>query len=315
MAYSPSFLEGHIVDVPLIDRIEKEKFRKKAFQWEDYYLDYFNYSLLQSPFRKFPYYTAANIDGKLFKKIKRAALFKGGDSWKKDDRIPEEYQLGKELYGADGSSFDKGHLTKREDVQWGKNVETARKAAVSTFYYTNAVPQVDRLNRGVWRRIEDYILHHEVVKQSLKISLMTGPLLLDTDPDFVTDIGEEVIQLPTLFYKVVYYIRDGALYRTGFLTSQKGLLQRRRIVKPVMRGEILEAPGLFQDFKDAQTYQVRVSFIETIGNLKFQKAKELFVEDTPEELILDEIDVRSEALETTRSRSRSRSPSRTNLIL
>jgi endonuclease G len=301
--------------VPLIDRIEKEKFRKKAFQWEDYYLDYFNYSLLQSPFRKFPYYTAANIDGALFKKIKRAALFKGGDSWKKDDRIPKEFQLGKELYGADGSSFDKGHLTKREDVQWGENVEIARKAAISTFCYTNAVPQVDRLNRGVWRRIEDYILHHEVVKQSLKISLMTGPLLLDTDPDFVTDVGEKIIQLPTLFYKVVYYIRDGVLHRTGFLTSQKGLLQRRRIVKPVVRGETLEAPGLFQDFKDAQTYQVRVSFIEAIGNLKFQEAKELFVEDTPEELILDEIDVRSEALETTRSRSRSRSPSRTNLIV
>ncbi|WP_299207603.1 DNA/RNA non-specific endonuclease [uncultured Dokdonia sp.] len=315
MAYSPSFLEGHIVDVPLIDAVEQEKFSLKALPLEAYYLDYNHYSLLQSPFRKFPYYTAANIDGGLFKSIKRETLFSGNDTWKKDSRIPEEHQLGEELYGAADSNFDKGHLTKREDVQWGKNEKAAKKAAISTFCYTNAAPQVDRLNRGVWRRIEDYILHHEVVKQFLKISLMTGPLLLDTDPDFVTDIGEETIQLPTLFYKVVYYIREGELYRTGFLTSQKGLLRQRSIIKPLFRGETLESHDLFHGFKDAQTYQVRVSFIEGLGNLKFQEANELFVENTPEELILDEIDVQSKVLETTRSRSRTRSPLRTNLVL
>lgn len=315
MAYSPSFLEGHTVAVPRINAIEEEKFKKEAFQREDYYLEYRNYSLLQNPFRKFPYYTAANIDGGLFKSIKRETLFSGNDTWKKDPRIPEEHQLGEELYGAADSNFDKGHLTKREDVQWGRSIIAAKKAAVSTFCYTNATPQVDRLNRGVWRRIEDYILHHQVVKQSLKISLITGPLLLDTDPNFVTDVGENSIQLPTLFYKIVYYIRDGELHRTGFLTSQKGLLLRRNIVKPLFRGETLESHDLFHGFKDAQTYQVRVSFIEGIGNLKFQEAKERFVENTPEELILDEIDVQSKVLETTRSRSRSSFPLRTNLVL
>lgn len=314
MAYSPTFLKDHTVAVPLIDRQEKEKFRQEALQWEDYYLEYVHFSVLHSPFRKFPYYTATNIDGAFFKSISREALFSGSDVWRKDSRIPEVHQLGQELYGAAGSDFDRGHLTKREDVQWGQTTAIAKKAAVSTFYYTNAVPQVDRLNRGVWRRIEDYILHHEVVKQSLKISLMTGPLLLGTDPDFVTDVGEETIQIPTLFYKIVYYIREGELYRTGFLTSQKGLLRHRSIVKPLFRGETLESHDLFQGFKDAETYQVRVSFIENLGNLKFQEANELFVEDTPEELILNEIDVRSN-VETTRSRSRSRVISQTNLIL
>ena len=132
----------------------------------------------------------------MFKSIKREDIFSGGsDSWKKDDRIPKECQLGKELYSAEKSNFDRGHLTKREDVQWGESAEIARNAAASTFYFTNAVPQVDRLNRGVWRRIEDYILHHEVVKQSLKISMMTGPLLLDDDPDFVTEIQLSLIHI------------------------------------------------------------------------------------------------------------------------
>lgn len=315
MAYSPTFLKDHTVAVPRIDRQEIERFKQEALQWEDYYLEYVHFSVLHSPFRKFPYYTATNIDGAFFKSIKRETLFSGGDSWRKDDRIPEAHQLGQELYGAEGSDFDKGHLTKREDVQWGKTTAIAKKAAISTFCYTNAVPQVDRLNRGVWRQIEDYILHHEVVKQSLKISLITGPLLLGTDPDFVTDVGEETIQIPTLFYKIVYYLREGELYRTGFLTSQKGLLRQRSIIKPLFRGETLESHDLFQGFKDAETYQVRVSFIENLGNLKFQVAKELFVENTPEELILDQIDIQSPVLETTRSRSRSSIPSRTNLLL
>ncbi len=314
MAYSSNFLKGHIVNVPEIDVIEEEKFKATNFSVADYYLEYANYSVLQNPFRKFPYYTAANIDGELFKKIKRGELFSGSDSWKKDDRIPKECQLGKELYSSLKSDFDKGHLTKREDVQWGHDIETAKDAAISTFYYTNAVPQVDRLNRGVWRRIEDYILHHEVVKQSLKISLITGPLLLDSDPEFVTKVENISIQLPTLFYKIIYYLRDGELYRTGFLTSQKGLLQKRRIVKPVVRGDVLESNDMFQGFKDAETYQVSVPFIESIGNLKFTEAKEIFKDNTPEELILDAIDVRSEeSIGTTRSRTRSQS--RSNLKL
>lgn len=314
MAYSPTFLTDHTVSVPIINPQEKEKFKEEGLLWEDYYLEYLHFSVLHSPFRKFPYYTATNIDGAFFKSIHREALFLGGDTWRKDDRIPETHQLGQELYAAENSDFDRGHLTKREDVQWGKTTAIAKKAAISTFCYTNAVPQVDRLNRGVWRRIEDYILHHEVVKQSLKISVMTGPLLLCTDPEFVTDIGLETVQIPTLFYKIVYYIRHGDLYRTGFLTSQKGLLQHRRITKPLFRGETLESHDLFQGFKDAETYQVRVSFIESLGNLKFQEAKELFIEDTPEELILDEIDIRTN-VETTRSRSRSGIISQTNLIL
>ncbi|WP_299677487.1 DNA/RNA non-specific endonuclease [uncultured Dokdonia sp.] len=316
MAYVPHFLEGHVVPIPKIASAEIEKFKNQPFQVEDFYLEYSNYSVLQNPFRKFPYYTASNIDGKLFRAIKREDLFSSGDQWKKDKRIPREFQLGAELYGADGSDFDRGHLTKRQDVQWGKSKRSAKKAARSTFYYTNATPQVDRLNRGVWKRIEDYILHHEVVKQSLKISLITGPLLLDTDPKFVTKVKGETIQIPTLFFKIIYYIREGELYRTGFLTSQKRLLYQRNIVEPRFRGDVLESVDLFQNFKDAATYQVHVSFIENIGNLSFAKAKELFIEDTPEELILDEIDIQPESVTTrTRSRSARRPSSQTNLIL
>lgn len=97
-------------------------------------IKYINYSLQQSASHKFPFYTATNIDGIQFKKVPRK------DNWRKDTRLPREFQLGKELYSASKSDFDKGHMTKREDVQWGETIGIALNAANSTFYYTNAVP-------------------------------------------------------------------------------------------------------------------------------------------------------------------------------
>jgi len=292
MSYSETFLNKNKISTPEISKEELEKFNSDSLELSKYYLDYQNYSLLHNPFRKFPYFTASNIDGALFKKIKREDLFSGSDRWSKDNRIPYSSQFGKELYSADKSDFDKGHMTKREDVQWGTDIESAKKAAESTFYYTNATPQLDRLNRGVWRKIEDYILHHEAVKSNLKISLFTGPALRNDDPEFVTIINNEQVKLPYLFWKVVYYLKEDDLFRTGFITSQKKLLEKRRITKPISRG-LSTTREHFTKFKDAETYQVKVSFIEKLCELQFAEATETFQDDTPEKLILSGIEVRT----------------------
>lgn len=294
LGYSEQFMEAGGIPSPKVHPFELERFENEGLLSGNYALDYSNYSVFQNPFRKFPYYTACNIDGSLFKSIKRADLFSGkGDKWAKDKRIPKEHQLGNELYSADRSDFDKGHLTKREDTQWGLTDAAAIKGAESTFFFTNAMPQVDRLNRGIWRKIEDYILHQEVVNSSRKIVLFTGPVFSKSDPDFVTKVKEETIQLPYLFWKVVYYQKEESLHRTAFLTSQKGLLEKRRIVKPVVRGDEEEGDA-FMNFKDAATYQVRVDFIETLSGLTFAPARELFEREEASELILSGVDVRGE---------------------
>ncbi|MBK8429509.1 MAG: DNA/RNA non-specific endonuclease [Lewinellaceae bacterium] len=78
------------------------------------------------------------------------------DQWQLDPQDPWT-AMGSSLYSAHKSDFDKGHMTKREDAQWGQSDEEARNGALSTFYYTNAVPQVARLNQQLWRGLEDYI--------------------------------------------------------------------------------------------------------------------------------------------------------------
>ena len=175
---------------------------------KDNILQYPNYSVLQSASRKFPIFSASNIDGKFFQSIGRNSLFPGGnDRWAKDPRLSKDHQWGDELYSADKSDFDKGHLTKREDVQWGKTPKEAILAAQKTFYFTNAVPQRKELNQQIWRSLEDYILKSETVTNGLKVNVFTGPVLNDNDPFFITKIGKAEVRIPTLFWKIVYFVK------------------------------------------------------------------------------------------------------------
>jgi len=244
-------------------------------------IKYINYSLQQSASHKFPFYTATNIDGIQFKKIPRK------DNWRKDPRLSKESQLGKELYSAPKSDFDKGHMTKREDVQWGVTPGIALSAADSTFYYTNAVPQHKDLNRDIWRSLEDYILHIETKQNELRICVFTGPVLSSSNPYFVIPINDKQIQIPSLFWKVVVFQKeDGNLYRVGFMMSQNTLLQKNHIIE-----ELESDDELFMQFKDADTYQVNISLIEELTGLEIPKAIDSYTDNRNIKLVLEEIDI------------------------
>ena len=244
-------------------------------------IKYINYSLQQSASHKFPFYTATNIDGIQFKKVPRK------DNWRKDTRLSQEFQWGKELYSAPKSDFDKGHMTKREDVQWGETPGIALNAANSTFYYTNAVPQHKDLNRDIWRSLEDYILHTETKQNELRICVFTGPVLSSSNPYFVTPINGKQIQIPFLFWKVVVFQKeDGKLYRVGFMMNQNKLLQENNII------EVLETDDqIFNQFKDADTYQVNVSLIEEMTGLEIPNAIDSYNDTRNKKLVLKEIDI------------------------
>lgn len=250
---------------------------------EEHILNYLNFSLKLSKSRKFPFFTASNIDGILFKKASRST------NWKKDIRV-RGYQWGQELYSASHSDFDKGHMTKREDVQWGETPALAQMAANSTFFYTNAVPQHKNLNQQIWKSLEDYILHKETRKRDLKICVFTGPVLSENDPIFVTVVNGVSILIPIIFWKIVYFPKkDGKIYRVGFIMSQNRLLLENGIV------EELESTGsqdeLFMQFDDAETYQVHISLIEKLTNMQFSKGIDSYQENRNLKLILTEIDI------------------------
>jgi len=94
--YHPNFLSDGsaalIVDVP---QLNQEQLDDVVYTTElmEPLLNYINYSIQLSSAHKFPYYTASNIDGKLFKKVPRT------DNWRKDPRISADAQWGEELDG------------------------------------------------------------------------------------------------------------------------------------------------------------------------------------------------------------------------
>ena len=247
-------------------------------------ITYINYSLCLSRTHKFPFFTATNIDGRLFKKVPRK------DRWRKDPRIANELQWGLEFYSVRSGTFDRGHMTKREDVQWGETIGVALNAADSTFFYTNAAPQHKDLNRDIWRSLEDYILHAETKKNSLKICVFTGPILSDSNPYFITSIKGVSVRIPILFWKIVVFPKhDGKLYRVGFMMSQKSLLTEQGVIEDLESAT--SEDELYMGFNDAETYQVNISVIEELSGIKMPDAIDTYTDNRNLKLVLKEIDI------------------------
>ena len=280
--------EKHLVPLPELNTHLQESLAPVKGTLDNI-LRYPNYSVLQSATRRFPILTATNIDGKLFQTISRKDV---GGSWKKEKRIKSSHQWGSELYQAENSDFDKGHMTKREDVQWGLEKEQAQFAAKETFYYTNAIPQHKDLNQVVWQQIENYILHDKTVDDRLKINVFTGPVLSPNDPFFVTEVRDVKVQIPVLFWKVVYYIKMDILHQVSFLVGQKEVLERNKIVESSLINTRGGLTTTFTDFEDTETYQVEIGLLENLTGLTFPYAIDAFQDDRPQKLILQEVTVR-----------------------
>ena len=270
-----SLYEGYKIDFLGNDHLLKhpdlnpeQKNDLVIFEQNKYILDYIHFSVVMSKKRRFAYYTAVNIDGTTWQDNPR------NGRWKKDNRIKD--QLGNELYTATMSDFDKGHLVRREDPEWGDS-EVSVQAGNSTFSYPNCVPQHKKLNRDIWAELETNILHKGAIGQELKISVFTGPVLSDNDGVFVTKVNNQDIKIPNLFWKIVSWTKtDGKLYAVGFVQSQEkflieGGIIRKLFVPALRRLRKLSDDDIFEHlkFKDGKTYQVRIEEIENLTGLKF----------------------------------------------
>jgi endonuclease G len=265
--YSKYFLgKDHLLKPPVLNT--KQKKDLVIYDRDKYVLDYIHYSVVMSKMRRFAYYTAVNIDGTSWRDNKRK------DNWKKDNRIKE--QLGDELYSAKKSDFDKGHLVRREDPEWGDST-VAIQAGDSTFRYPNCVPQHKKLNQEIWAELESNILHKGAIGQQLRISVFTGPVLSDDDGVFVTRVNDQEVKIPNLFWKIVTWVKtDGKMYAVGFVQSQEKFLIEDGIIKKlfvpaIRRLRRFTDEDIFEHlkFKDGKTYQVRIEEIENLTGLKF----------------------------------------------
>jgi len=184
-------------------------------------LDYFLFSTIHHSVRKMPIISAINIDGNPdLRKDKTERV----DVWLRDRRLDYEMQLNDKFYA--GSNFDRGHMSRREDANYGATADEARQNADLTCVYTNACPQVPALNRsnrnGLWGKLEKKILEKGVEKepgQSVKITVFNGPIFKENDRFF------KGIQIPMEFWKIILWFGENKQRRaTGFKLSQADLV-------------------------------------------------------------------------------------------
>ncbi|MGX1928335.1 DNA/RNA non-specific endonuclease [Flagellimonas sp. 2504JD4-2] len=263
-------------------------------------LEYIYYSVIQSKSRRVPILSASNIYRVKFKKAERKGNFKG------DRRINKEEQLTtndyKQFNTIKSATIEKGHMTKREDVQWdiNGNEGKAQEAAESTFYYPNASPQHDSLNNGPWKHLENAIIIKGRVPKPARVTVFTGPVLDKSDPEFKVKLYDgSIFKIPILFWKIIYYLKeDNNLYYAGFLMGQINPLKRDELIDEIgfRDFEIEErASSLkpFLEFKEDENYQVPVSLIEELTRLKFQDAIDRHENTKPTILRLEEVQIRN----------------------
>ncbi|MBW4618098.1 MAG: DNA/RNA non-specific endonuclease [Cyanosarcina radialis HA8281-LM2] len=185
-------------------------------------IDYMHFSLAMSRSRRFARWVAWNVDGGSLQRLNRSGI-----KFKKDPRLPNDAQVGDEIYR--NNPLDRGHIARRADLLWGPLSE-ARKANTDSFFFTNITPQHEAFNQssasGIWGALEDAIFA-DVDVENLRIAVMGGPIFSESDPVY------RGIQLPQQFWKTIYFRETGnaAIEVKGYVLTQADLLDRLEILQ------------------------------------------------------------------------------------
>ena len=91
------------------------------------------------------------------------------------------------------SGYTRGHMAPAMDMRWDKTTME------QCFLMTNICPQLDEMNDGEWRHVEEAV--HKWSRSAKRLIIFTGPIFSD-DMEY---IGKDIdIAVPESFFKVVY---------------------------------------------------------------------------------------------------------------
>ncbi|MFS4468561.1 DNA/RNA non-specific endonuclease [Maribacter sp. 2210JD10-5] len=108
-----------------------------------------------------------------------------------------------------GSGYDRGHLCPAGDRRFSE------QAYNETFYTSNISPQNNAFNAGAWNRLEMKI--RSWAKKYKKLYVITGGVL----ESGLEEIGEEDVDVPDYFYKIVARETTSDMEVIGFLMENK----------------------------------------------------------------------------------------------
>ena len=198
--YDPNFLgENFKIDIPTFNHEISTDVLIRDELRDNYIADYLHYSVVMSKKNRQAYISACNLDQKQYRSV-------SGRNWFVDSRIGFENQLDNRYYKGHSNLWDRGHLTRRTAVTWGKSDYVARKASNGSCSYANACLQHKYFNEDEWRIPEKIAKKFDRDKNGF-ISIMTGPLFTVYDRWFAPgDYDVPPGRIPSGFWKILYYI-------------------------------------------------------------------------------------------------------------
>ncbi len=205
--YDEGFLSETVLTPELVAEIADDVFEVDG----SHLIPYTHFSVCQSKSRTLPRFVAWNIDGGKLISVDR------GNNFRRDPRVPNEFQADNALYRR--NPYDRGHVARRADLNWGPRRE-AERANSDSFFYTNITPQHQSFNQssrhGLWGELENAVFK-DIKVEDLKVSVMGGPIFREDDPE------HRGVKIPRDFWKLLAFrdTADGEFKVAAYVLSQK----------------------------------------------------------------------------------------------
>lgn len=158
-------------------------------------------------------------------KVKRKNLYKSDPKIKSGTATLKDYK---------GSGYDRGHLKPSGDEPCD------REQMDETFYLSNISPQDPSFNRGIWKKLENYV-RSEVLKSD-SVVVITGGILSNK----LKTIGENSVCVPKHFFKIIHIHKNNSIETLVFVIPNK---------------KIVDIP--------LYTYKVDIETLEIFSKIKF----------------------------------------------
>lgn len=263
--FNEKFIDGKTVISLNVLNSEHKKALPKVDGNPQKLLHYTDLSVWYNKHRKVPFVAAYNVDGANQEEVKRASAFKP------DPRIDAKYQLGYTFYDliTEFTEFEIGHMASHNEMSWGSD---KKLKALQTFHFTNSVPQVERLNSGLWGKLENYVVKEVADTKNKKISVFTGPMLREDNPPYAFD---KSFKVPLFFYKIIVFSSGNKLYSTAFVMSQYrraielNLIEKKTQLLPKAR-TFRARKEPFTDYQHKEVFQVNIDLVENYTGLNFK---------------------------------------------
>ena len=139
-----------------------------------------------------------------------------------------------------GSGFDRGHLAPAADMKW------SAEAMSDSFFMSNMSPQRPGFNRGVWRKLEEWVRDQALANE--EVYVVTGPVLIDGP---YQEIGPDCVDVPKRYFKVLLDYREPEFKAIGFiLPNEFSSLPLSRFFVPVDQVEQITNLDFFHLLSD-----------------------------------------------------------------